>query len=35
MFGGCVVRGRERECLCGPMLRHPYPLRDQPHSGIV
>jgi hypothetical protein len=37
MFGGCVVRCGGRGCLCGPMLRHPLPLRDQPqdNDGIV
>ena len=35
IFGGCVVRSGGRRCLSGPMLRHPFPLRDQPHDGIV
>jgi hypothetical protein len=35
MFGGCVVRYGGRGCLGGPMLRHPFPLRDQPQDGIV
>jgi hypothetical protein len=29
MFGGCVMRCGGRGYLCGPMLRHPFPLRDQ------
>jgi hypothetical protein len=29
-YGGCVVRCGGRGCLRGPMLRHPFPLRDQP-----
>ena len=35
MFGGGTVRSRGRECLFRPMLRHPFPLRDQPHDAIV
>ena len=36
MFGGGgVVRCGGRGCLRRPMLRHPFPLRDQPHDGIV
>jgi hypothetical protein len=34
MFGAGAVRCEGRECLCGPMLRHPFPLRDQPHESI-
>jgi hypothetical protein len=30
-----LVRYGERGCLGGPMPRHPFPLRDQPHDGIV
>jgi hypothetical protein len=35
MFYGGVVRNGGRGCLCGPMLRHPFPLRNQPQDGIV
>lgn len=35
MFGGCVVRCGRRGYLCGPILRHPFPLRDQLHSTII
>jgi hypothetical protein len=28
MFYGDVVRGGGKECLSGPMPRHPFPLRD-------
>ena len=33
IFYGCVVRYRGRGYLSRPM--HPFPLRDQPHDGIV
>jgi hypothetical protein len=29
------VLGKGVPPLRGPMLRHPFPLRDQPHKGIV
>jgi hypothetical protein len=29
-----VVRYAGRGCLHGPVLRHPFPLRDKPHDGI-
>jgi hypothetical protein len=32
MFGIGTVWYRGRECLCGPMLRHPFPLRYQPQD---
>ena len=32
MFGGGAVRWVGRECLRGPMLGHPFPLKDQPHD---
>jgi hypothetical protein len=35
MFYGGVVRYGGRGCLSGPMPRHPFPLRDQPHDGIA
>jgi hypothetical protein len=36
MFYGGVVRYGGRGLLGGPMLgAHPFPLRDQPHDGIV
>jgi hypothetical protein len=35
MFGGGVVRCGGRECLHGPMLRHPFPLRDQSQNDVV
>jgi hypothetical protein len=36
MFYGGVVRHGGREYLGGSMLRHPFPMRDQPHdNGIV
>jgi hypothetical protein len=35
MFGECIVRYGGRGCLRGPMLRHPFPLRDQPQDSIV
>jgi hypothetical protein len=35
MFGGGVVSCEGRGFLCGPMLRHPFLLRDQPHEVIV
>jgi hypothetical protein len=35
MVGGCIVRCGGRGCLSGPMLRHPFPLRDQPYDNIV
>ena len=31
MVDGCAVRCGGREHLCRLMLRHPFPLRDQPH----
>jgi hypothetical protein len=31
MLGGCGERG----FLCRPMLRHPFPMRDQLYHGIV
>jgi hypothetical protein len=35
MFGGGVVRYGGMGCLSGPMLRHPFPLRDQAHNSII
>jgi hypothetical protein len=35
MFGGCVARYGGRGCLQGPMLRHPFSLRNQPHNVVV
>jgi hypothetical protein len=35
MFYGGVVRHGRRGRLCRPMLRHPFPLRDQLHDGRV
>ena len=36
MFYGGVVRYGIRGCFNGSMMRrHPFPLRDQPHDGIV
>jgi hypothetical protein len=35
MFYGCVVRCGGRGCLSRPMLRHPFPVKDQPHNDIV
>jgi hypothetical protein len=35
MFYGVIVRHRGRLCLSGPTPRHPFPLRDQPHNGII
>jgi hypothetical protein len=35
MFYWGVVRYWGKGCLSRPMLRHPFPLRDQPHVGIV
>jgi hypothetical protein len=29
----CIWWGKG--CLCGPMLWHPFPMRDQPHEGVV
>jgi hypothetical protein len=34
VFGGGVVRCGGRGHLRGPMLRHPFPLRDQPQDSI-
>lgn len=38
--GICVVETRYgmvwgKGCFCGLMLRHPFPLRDQPHNNII
>jgi hypothetical protein len=35
MFGGCAVRCGGSRSLYRPMLRHPFPLRDQPQNSIV
>ena len=35
VFYGGVVRYGGRGCLSGPMLRHPFLLRDQPDNGVV
>jgi hypothetical protein len=35
MIVGCAVRYGGRECLCGPMMRHLFPLKDQPQDSIV
>jgi hypothetical protein len=35
MFYGDVVWYGGREYLIGPVPRHPFPLRDQPHNSIV
>lgn len=35
MSGGGVVRCGGRGCLCGPMLGHPFPLRDQLLDAII
>ena len=36
MIGGGAIWCGGRGCLCGSMLRHPFPLRDQPlDDGIV
>jgi hypothetical protein len=35
MFGVGVVRYEGRGILAWPMMRNPFPLRDQPHKGIV
>jgi hypothetical protein len=35
VFGGCVVRYGERDSLQGPILRHPFPLRDQTKDSII
>jgi hypothetical protein len=35
MLGECVVRYGGRGCLLGPMMRHPFPLRNQPHDNCI
>jgi hypothetical protein len=35
MSGGCVVGCGRRSCLFQPMLRHPFPLREQPLDHLV
>jgi hypothetical protein len=35
MFVGGVVKCGGKGCLCGPMRRHPFPLRYQPQDSIV
>jgi hypothetical protein len=35
MFYGGVVRCGRRGASAGLMVRHPFPLRNQPHNGIV
>jgi hypothetical protein len=34
LIGGCVARYGGRGCLCGPMERHPFPLRNKPHDIV-
>jgi hypothetical protein len=33
--GGVMMYGGRGGGLCRPVLRHPFPMRDQPHAGIM